>query len=261
MDEQATRLLNPDEKQNINGNICRVVKNNDYTTMSNVHLRDKKLSLKAKGLLSVVLSLPKEWNYSVSGLVSILQEGEFSIKSTLKELQMHKYLLIRKISPNKEVKVYSYEYVFFESPALYSQAPTSQELGNQALENQTQLNTDKLNTNKYIYIASAKNTCEKETSKPKREKTALQEFSNQVIERFENLEKHQIPIWFRRNCRCLTDILNFCGGKKENIPLALECINTCCKLMQTKGFSGAGYEAVCRNLPYYYQEAKKTLRL
>ena len=112
------------------------------------------------------------------------------------------------------------------------------------------------NINKDI-LASEKIACKTEEKKPK-QLTALQEFSNEVIKRFENLEEHQIPIWFRRNCRCLSDILKFCGGRKEDIPMALECISVCCDIMAKKGFN-AGYEAVCRNLSYYYEEAKKRL--
>lgn len=112
-----------------------------------------------------------------------------------------------------------------------------------------------------ISTSKQKIACEspKETKK-KRELSALQEFSNQVIAKFESLEEHQKGIWFRRNCRCLSDILKFCGGTKESIPMALECINICCDLMEKKGYNGAGYEAVCRNLPYYYEEAKKKFR-
>lgn len=67
--------------------IIRVDKNQNYTVMSNAHLRDKDLSLKAKGLLSVVLSLPDEWNYSLSGLASISKEGITAIRSAINELQ------------------------------------------------------------------------------------------------------------------------------------------------------------------------------
>ena len=67
--------------------VIRVEKNSNYTTMSNKHLRDKRISLKAKGLLSQMLSLPDDWGYSVGGLASVNQEGEKAIISTLKELK------------------------------------------------------------------------------------------------------------------------------------------------------------------------------
>lgn len=97
--------------------IVRVNKNDNYTVMSNKHLRDKDLSLKAKGLLSVVLSLPEDWDYSISGLVSICKESETSVKSALDELKEHGYLIITKKMPN-ETKTGRYEYIydFYEDP-------------------------------------------------------------------------------------------------------------------------------------------------
>ena len=68
--------------------VFRVEKNRNYTVMSNHHLKDKSLSLKGKGLLSVVLSLPDEWNYSIRGLAAICKEGVDSIGTTLRELEV-----------------------------------------------------------------------------------------------------------------------------------------------------------------------------
>ncbi len=92
-------------------------------------------------------------------------------------------------------------------------------------------------------------------TKPKRELNALQQFSNAVLENFEPHVQtpEQKRIWFKRNCRCLTDILTFCG---ENIPLALGAIETCVLRLQKANLSG-GYEAVCRNLPEYMAQAQK----
>ena len=63
--------------------VIRVEKTKDYTVMSNYHLREKKMSLKAKGLLSLMLALPPNWDYSIRGLVSICKEKELAIKNTL----------------------------------------------------------------------------------------------------------------------------------------------------------------------------------
>lgn len=83
----------------------------------------------------------------------------------------------------------------------------------------------------------------------------LQKFSNAVIENFEsNVQTpEQKRIWFKRNCRCLTDILTFCN---KNIPLALGAIEACVVRLQKANLSG-GYEAVCRNLPEYMAQAQK----
>ena len=95
--------------------IFRIEKNKNYTTMSNLHLKDKNLSLKAKGLLSMMLSLPNDWDYSIQGLASICKENETAINSTLKELKEMGYLYIHKNNPTKENggKV-NYEYFVFE---------------------------------------------------------------------------------------------------------------------------------------------------
>ena len=67
--------------------IFKIEKNKNYTVISNYHLRDKKSSYKAKGLLSFMLSLPIDWDYSINGLVSISKEGIKAIGNILQELQ------------------------------------------------------------------------------------------------------------------------------------------------------------------------------
>lgn len=97
-------------------------------------------------------------------------------------------------------------------------------------------------------------------AKPPQEKklNTLQEFSNQVIAEFEDLQTDtQKAIWFKRNSRCLSDILNFCG---KDIPLALETIRICAEKLAKAGYEG-GYEAVCRNLSTYHRVALERLKL
>ena len=72
--------------------VFRVERNANYTTMSNYHLRDRRLSLKAKGLLSVFLSLPDEWHYSINGLLKITKEGRDSVIAAVRELEKTGYL-------------------------------------------------------------------------------------------------------------------------------------------------------------------------
>ena len=79
--------------------VVRIYKNKNYTVMSNHHLREKKMSLKAKGLLSVMLSLPEDWDYSINGLVSICKESELAVKNALKELKEFGYLEVVKLMP------------------------------------------------------------------------------------------------------------------------------------------------------------------
>ena len=134
--------------------VVRVNKTKDYTVMSNYHLRETNMSLKAKGLLSLMLSLHDNWDYSVAGLVAICKENETSIKSALKELDNFGYLRVTKLLPNKDDNrtTISYIYDIFEKP-LENQGVDYQGVGflgvdNLGLENQGQLNTNKLNTNK-----------------------------------------------------------------------------------------------------------------
>ena len=68
--------------------VFRVERTRDYTVMCNHHLKDSNLSLKAKGLLSMMLSLPDEWNYTTRGLAAICKEGVDAIGKTLKELEL-----------------------------------------------------------------------------------------------------------------------------------------------------------------------------
>lgn len=90
-----------------------------------------------------------------------------------------------------------------------------------------------------------------------RVKTPLQLFSNAVLSEFEDeMNDTQKGIWFKRNCRCLADILNFCG---KDISLALGTIRVCVDRLDKAGLKG-GYEAVCRNLSEYYAQAQKALQ-
>ena len=91
-----------------------------------------------------------------------------------------------------------------------------------------------------------------------RKLTDLQKFAKAVADRFEEpMDKVQLGIWYKRNCRCLTDILNFCG---KNIPLGLETISVCVRRLEKAGLSG-GYEAVARNLPEYLAQARKQMEV
>ena len=93
--------------------VIRTIKNDNYTTMSNYHLKDKELSLKAKGLLSMMLSLPDEWHYSVKGLKGICKESVNTINGILNELENNNYLVRRRKYFNG--KISEWEYVIFET--------------------------------------------------------------------------------------------------------------------------------------------------
>lgn len=95
--------------------VFRVEKNTNYTTMCNYHLRDQNLSLKAKGLLSLFLSLPDEWHYSVRGITAICREGVDSVNSALRELEEAGYL-IRSQKRQENGRMGEIVYVIYEMP-------------------------------------------------------------------------------------------------------------------------------------------------
>ena len=126
--------------------IMRTEKNKNYTVMGNYHLRDKELSLKAKGLLSIMLSLPDGWNFSTQGLTTLSSDGETAIRSTLKELEQKGYLKRNKVRING--KIVDWEYVVYEQKHPCVPVDESPVDENVHVNNRTQLNTKEINTKK-----------------------------------------------------------------------------------------------------------------
>ena len=120
-----------------------IEKNKNYTIMSNYHLQDKNLSYKAKGLLSFMLSLPEDWDYSINGLVAISKEGVKAIKNILQELQKYGYLVIKK--KQNEIGQFEYDYLIYEYPEYQK---GDMDLGE--VEKDTQINTNIINTKEII---------------------------------------------------------------------------------------------------------------
>ena len=141
--------------------VIRVEKESNYTTMCNYHFKEKNMSLKAKGLLSWMLSLPDDWDYSIKGMAKCHKDGEDAITSTLKELKEFGYLEVNKLKPgtiiqNMDGSSYvlnriDYEYVIHEKPINPQdtdfQCTEDSVTEFSATENQLQINTKELNTN------------------------------------------------------------------------------------------------------------------
>lgn len=141
--------------------VIRTIKNENYTTMCNTHLRDKNLSLKAKGLLSMMLSLSDKWHYSVKGFEGICKESKNTINSVLNELEDNNYLVRRRRYCNG--KISEWEYIIFENNENHDEELLH--LKNEDIENKDteiqdienrdvykitkELSTNRLNTNKY----------------------------------------------------------------------------------------------------------------
>lgn len=126
--------------------IFRVEKNANYVVMSNHHLRNREMSLKAKGLLSLVLSLPPEWNYSLTGLCAICKESQTAMRSALKELENHGYL-VRKRQKNS-LGHFEYEYIVYEMPHTENRYTDNQHTQSQHTEKRRQISKEELNINK-----------------------------------------------------------------------------------------------------------------
>ena len=107
--------------------VFRIEKTRDYTVMSNYHLRDRSLSLKAKGLLSLMLSLPEDWDYTMKGLARICKDGIDSISGGIRELEAHGYLVRERVR-NENGQLGSIEYTILEQP----QAPAQELVQNPA---------------------------------------------------------------------------------------------------------------------------------
>lgn len=145
----------------------KIYKNKNYTVVSNYHLQDMNLSLKSKGLLTQMLSLPPDWDYSIKGLAAINKDGIDAIKSALNELEKYNYLTRKKIR-DKKGKILDIEYSIYEFPQTeendlkYSASDENND-GNPEVDfplvgfplvgfphtgNPTQLNTKELNNKK-----------------------------------------------------------------------------------------------------------------
>lgn len=119
--------------------VFRIEKTRDYTVMSNHHLRNAGLSLKSKGLLSMMLSLPEDWNYTTRGLAKICKEGTDSIGSALKELERAGYIVRNRLRDSKgkivdveyahildedrKINAQKFESAFYANPDLRSVRP------------------------------------------------------------------------------------------------------------------------------------------
>lgn len=178
--------------------VFRVHKNDNYTVLSNYHFKERGMSLKAKGLLSLMLSLPEGWDYSAAGLVTLSKDGKDSVNAALKELEKFGYLR-RTQAIGEGGKFSGYNYEIYEQPsdtakaAAAEKAATAQPKAENpstgepfaekpstekpTTENPPQLNTDSLTTKKL-------NTERSSTEKRERKKgTALTSYDAIISER------------------------------------------------------------------------------
>lgn len=204
--------------------VFRVERTGDYTVMSNFHLKDKRLSLKAKGLLSQMLSLPDDWDYTLSGLSHINRESKDAIRTAINELEAAGYV-IRRQTTDAGGKFGSNEYTIYERPVTHPsllEVPLSEvpSVGNPATVkpsagNPTQLNTKKSNTQKQKTNRSSTDSIpffsEKtaaEPPEPKRKETmSLTEIESYRELILENIEYENLKRRFSTYCDDLDEIV------------------------------------------------------
>ena len=127
--------------------VFRIERTRDYTVMSNHHLRDKALSLKSKGLLSMMLSLPEDWNYTTRGLAKICKEGVDAIGGALRELEAAGYI-VRHQMRDRQGRISDTEYVIYEQPQPKAPDTPQPDTASPDTEKPAELNIEKSRTQK-----------------------------------------------------------------------------------------------------------------
>ena len=228
--------------------VFRVERNKGYTVMSNHHLRNKELSLKAKGLLSQMLSLPEDWDYTLAGLSFINREKIDAIREAVKELERAGYI-VRSRERDEKGRLRGTDYVIFEQPQTLpvSDLPTldnptlekpTQE--KPTLENPTQLNKDILSKEQSITDLSSTDSIPfhslnplpfahgEAATPPERKRTEAK--SNSAVEIYREIIKDNIEYdHLIQNCKIDKDRLD------EIVDLMLETVCTARKTIRIAG--------------------------
>lgn len=189
---------------------CVVQRATGYTVMSNYHLRDKALGLKAKGLLSVMLSLPEDWDYTIAGLAVILGEGKHVIRTAVQELEKAGYITRQQLA-GEGGKFGGNQYIIREVPEPLSNFPTTENpmTENPSSENCTEIITKGLITDESIPPISPEN--------PKAERKGRRGKANTT------LDDGQTAELIRQNVATLGDVSGWGRDDKNAVyKLAME---------------------------------------
>ena len=219
--------------------VFRIERTRDYTVMSNHHLRNANLSLKAKGLLSMMLSLPEDWNYTTRGLAKICKEGVDAIGAALRELEAAGYIVRHKLR-DRQGRISDTEYVIYEQPQLRKPDTDSPDTENPYMdkpdtEKPAELNIEKSNTEKSITYGSSTDSIpfrETAAARPPERKgrdamsvTEIENYRELILENIEyDCLKRRYPLYL--------DDLN------EIVELLVE---TVCAQRKTTRISGADF--------------------
>ena len=224
--------------------VFRIERTRDYTVMSNHHLRDKALSLKSKGLLSMMLSLPEDWNYTTRGLAKICKEGVDAIGGALRELESAGYI-VRHQMRDRQGRISDTEYVIYEQPQPKASDTPQPDTASPDTENPdmvkpdtekpAELNIEKSNTEKSITYGSSTDSIpfrETAAARPPERKgrdamsvTEIENYRELILENIEyDCLKQRYPLYL--------DDLN------EIVELLVE---TVCAKRKTTRISGADF--------------------
>ena len=224
--------------------VFRIERTRDYTVMSNHHLRNEKLSLKAKGLLSMMLSLPENWNYTTRGLAAICKEGVDAIGGALRELETAGYIVRHQLR-DRQGRISDTEYVIYEqpqpkkpdTPSPDTDAPDTENpyMEKPDTEKPAELNIEKSNTQKSITHGSSTDSIpfrETAAARPPERKgrdamsvTEIENYRELILENIEyDCLKQRYPLYL--------DDLN------EIVELLVE---TVCAKRKTTRISGADF--------------------
>ena len=224
--------------------VFRIERTRDYTVMSNHHLRNANLSLKAKGLLSMMLSLPEDWNYTTRGLAKICKEGVDAIGAALRELEAAGYIVRHKLR-DRQGRISDTEYVIYEQPQpknpdtpqpdMASPDTENPDLDKPDTEKPAELNIEKSNTQKSIMDGSSTDSIpfrETAAARPPERKgrdamsvTEIENYRELILENIEyDCLKQRYPLYL--------DDLN------EIVELLVE---TVCAKRKTTRISGADF--------------------
>ena len=224
--------------------VFRIERTRDYTVMSNHHLRNGKLSLKAKGLLSMMLSLPEDWNYTTRGLAAICKEGVDAIGGALRELEAAGYIIRHQLR-DKQGRISDTEYVIYEQPQPKNPDTPQPDTASPDTENPdmvkpdtekpAELNIEKSNTEKSITYGSSTDSIpfrETAAARPPERKgrdamsvTEIENYRELILENIEyDCLKQRYPLYL--------DDLN------EIVELLVE---TVCAKRKTTRISGADF--------------------
>ena len=219
--------------------VFRIERTRDYTVMSNHHLRNANLSLKAKGMLSMMLSLPEDWNYTTRGLAKICKEGVDAIGAALRELETAGYIVRHKLR-DRQGRISDTEYVIYEQPQLRKPDTDSPDTENPYMdkpdtEKPAELNIEKSNTEKSITYGSSTDSIpfrETAAARPPERKgrdamsvTEIENYRELILENIEyDCLKQRYPLYL--------DDLN------EIVELLVE---TVCARRKTTRISGADF--------------------